>query len=142
MSLRIRPIDDGDQDAVIALWQACALVVPWNNPADDIALCRSKPTSAVLLVGVLNRQIVTSVMVGHDGHRGWFYYLATDPQHRGRGFAKAMVAAAEEWTAAQGIPKLHLLVRATNTAVQGFYEQLGYDPSTTIIMQKWLKTSP
>ena len=141
LSLHIRPIEDGDRDAVVSLWSACNLVVPWNDPESDIALCRSKPANAVLLVGVLGGRIVASVMVGHDGHRGWLYYLACDPQHRGRGFGGAMVAAAEDWLAAQGMPKVHLLVRETNTAVQGFYERLGYARSPVTMMQKWLKTS-
>jgi hypothetical protein len=31
------------------------------------------------LVARLARTIVGAVMVGHDGHRGWFYYLGIDP---------------------------------------------------------------
>lgn len=141
MSLTIRPFADGDRDAVVALWRACNLVVPWNDPASDIALCRSKPATAALLVGELEGRVVASVMVGQDGHRGWLYYLAADPDCRGRGFGRAMVAAAEGWLAAQGMPKAHLLVRETNTAVQGFYERLGYTRSPVTMMQKWLRNS-
>ncbi|WP_448187625.1 GNAT family acetyltransferase [Azospirillum sp. sgz301742] len=141
MSLTIRAYRDDDRDAVVALWRACNLVVPWNDPDSDIALCRSKPSNAVLLVGELDARVVASVMVGQDGHRGWLYYLAADPNHRGRGFGRALVAAAEDWLVARGMPKVHLLVRETNTAAQGFYERLGYARSPVTMMQKWLKNS-
>ena len=36
----IRPIADGDEAAVIALWSACGLTRPWNDPAQDLRLAR------------------------------------------------------------------------------------------------------
>jgi len=36
-------------------------------------------------------------MVGHDGHRGWLYYVASTPESRGSGIGRQMVSAAEEW---------------------------------------------
>lgn len=138
--LEIRPIADGERDAVVALWTACNLVVPWNDPVADIALAVSKPNAA-LLVGAEDGRVVASVMVGHDGHRGWFYYLAVDPDCRGRGHGRAMVAAAEQWLVRAGMPKVQLLVRETNHAVMAFYERLGYATSPVTMMQKWLKTA-
>ncbi|MGI4985771.1 MAG: GNAT family acetyltransferase, partial [Janthinobacterium lividum] len=35
--MEIRPYADSDKDAVIALWHACELVRPWNDPERDIA---------------------------------------------------------------------------------------------------------
>jgi len=32
-----------------------------------------------------NGALVASVMVGHDGHRGWVYYLAVHPGEQGHG---------------------------------------------------------
>ncbi len=34
--LIVRPYEDRDREAVIELWQACELVVPWNDPERDI----------------------------------------------------------------------------------------------------------
>lgn len=149
-ALAIRPLADGERESLIALWTACHLVVPWNDPAADIALALSKPNAAILVGfadggiadgGTGDGRLVASVMVGHDGHRGWFYYLAVDPAHRGRGYGRAMVAAAERWLADAGMPKVHLLVRETNHAVMAFYERLGYAVSPVTMMQKWLKTA-
>jgi ribosomal protein S18 acetylase RimI-like enzyme len=136
-NLCIAPIEDGDVAAVIALWQACGLTRPWNDPAADIALARNG-TNAAVLVGRANGAIVASSMVGHDGHRGWVYYVAVDPDHRQKGFGRAVMDAAEDWLRARGIAKLQLMVRPDNSKVQAFYESIGYDEQERIIYAKWL----
>ena len=68
-SLAIADIRDADVAPVIALWQACGLTRPWNDPAADIALARRRPNSTIL-IGRANDAIVATVMVGYDGHRG------------------------------------------------------------------------
>jgi ribosomal protein S18 acetylase RimI-like enzyme len=136
-ALTIAPIADADVAAVAALWQRCELTRPWNDPASDIAFARKGPNSAVL-VGRDGNAIVASVMVGHDGHRGWVYYVAIDPEHRGKGHGREIMNAAEQWLRQRGIEKLMLLVRSDNTKVQAFYEQLGYDAQERVIYAKWL----
>jgi ribosomal protein S18 acetylase RimI-like enzyme len=136
-ALSIAPLEDADVAAVIALWQRCGLTRPWNDPAADIALARQGANAAVLL-GRDSDAVVASVLVGHDGHRGWVYYVAVDPQHRKKGLGRAIMAAAEEWLRARGILKLQLMVRPDNTQVQAFYETLDYDEQERIVYAKWL----
>lgn len=136
-ALPITPIEDDDVAAVVVLWQRCDLTRPWNDPAADIALARRGPNSTIL-IGRDGETIIASVMVGHEGHRGWVYYVAVDPDHRGRGFGRAMMNAAEDWLRNAGIAKLQLLVRSENTKVQAFYESIGYDEQERIIYAKWL----
>jgi ribosomal protein S18 acetylase RimI-like enzyme len=113
------------------------LTRPWNDPAADIALAR-KGTNAAVLVGRDNGAIVASAMVGHDGHRGWVYYVVVDPDHRQKGFGRAVMDAAEDWLRTRGIAKLQLMVRPDNSKVQAFYESIGYDEQERIIYAKWL----
>ena len=139
--LAIAPIADADIAAVADLWQRCGLTRPWNGPTDDIAFARRGPNSAVL-VGRRDGAIVATVMVGHDGHRGWFYYLAVDPDLQGHGFGRAMTQAAEAWLMARGIAKAQLMVRADNDRVRAFYEALGYGEQERILFAKWLDGRP
>jgi ribosomal protein S18 acetylase RimI-like enzyme len=136
-ALTIAPIEDADLAGVIALWQRCDLTRPWNDPAADIVLAR-KGANAAVLVGRDGSGIAASVMVGHDGHRGWVYYVAVDPGHRGRGHGRTIMNAAEDWLRQAGIAKLQLMVRPDNTRVQAFYESIGYDEQERIIYAKWL----
>jgi ribosomal protein S18 acetylase RimI-like enzyme len=136
-TLAITPIDDADVADVVALWQTCGLTRPWNDPATDIAFAR-KGSNATVLIGRDDSAIVATVLVGHDGHRGWVYYVAVDPNHRGKGYGRVIMHAAENWLRAAGIAKLQLLVRADNTSVKDFYQSLGYSEQERIIYAKWL----
>ena len=135
--LAIDAIGDADVEEVVALWQRCGLTRPWNDPHADIALARRRDNSTVL-VGREAVAIVATAMVGHDGHRGWVYYVATDPECRGKGFGRVIMTAAEQWLRERGIPKLMLMVRRDNTKVQAFYETLDYSEQDNILYAKWL----
>ena len=136
-ALTIAPIGDGDVADVIALWQRCGLTRPWNDPASDIARAR-KGENAAMLVGRDDSGIVASVLVGHDGHRGWVYYVAVDPDCRHKGYGRVIMDAAEDWLRPRGIEKLQLMVRPDNSQVQAFYQSLGYLKQERIIYAKWL----
>jgi ribosomal protein S18 acetylase RimI-like enzyme len=136
-ALAIADIADADVATVIALWQACGLTRPWNDPAADIALARRGPHSTVL-IGRDGDEIAATAMVGHDGHRGWVYYVATDPKLRAKGYGRAIMNAAEDWLRAAGIPKLQLLVRRENAGVAAFYQSIGYEEAQTVVFAKWL----
>jgi ribosomal protein S18 acetylase RimI-like enzyme len=136
-ALSIKPIEDGDIAEVIALWQRCGSTRPWNDPAADIALARQDTNSTVLL-GRIDGALVASVLVGHDGHRGWVYYVTVDPDHRFKGFGRVIMDAAEAWLRARGILKLQLMVRKDNAKVHAFYQSIGYYNQETVTFAKWL----
>ncbi len=135
--LAIAPIVDADVASVIALWQGCGLTRPWNDPAADIALARRGPNSTIL-IGRADNMIVATAMVGHDGHRGWVYYVATDPDRRAKGYGRVIMNAAEDWLRATGIAKLQLMVRRDNAKAGAFYQSIGYAEAQTIVFAKWL----
>ena len=110
MTIPIRAAVDADQADIIALWHACGLVVSHNDPAADFRFALAGPASAVL-VAEGEGGIIGSVMVGHDGHRGWLYYLAAAPGRQGQGIGRALVAAAEAWLRVRGVPKVQLMIR-------------------------------
>lgn len=80
--------------------------------------------------------------VGHDGHRGWFYYVAVALEQRGRGLGRAIIESGEEWLRARKIRKVHLMVRETNIPVTRFYARLGYEDMPRVLMSKWLEARP
>ena len=129
----IGPLAEQEIEDVVALWERCGLTRPWNDPRADIALARASPMSEVL-AGRSDDRVVASAMVGSDGHRGWVYYLATEPALRRQGLGRAMLQACEAWVRQRGVPKIQLMVRAGNATTIGFYEALGYLREDTVIL--------
>jgi ribosomal protein S18 acetylase RimI-like enzyme len=123
--MKIRPFRADDTEAVVSLWQRCALTVPWNDPYKDIER-KALVQPELFLIGTIDGLVVATAMGGYDGHRGWIYYLGVDPQLRGNGFGSMIVEELESRIRALGCPKINLLVRATNTEVIKFYSRLGY----------------
>ncbi|MET0307955.1 MAG: GNAT family acetyltransferase [Sphingomonas sp.] len=127
-----------DAAAVIALWRACGLTRPWNDPVADFALALRSENAVVLVVRGENG-IDGSVMTGFDGHRGWVYYLAVAPERQGSGLGRALMAAAEDWLRARGCPKVQLMVRTSNVAALGFYEALGLERQEVVTLGRFLQ---
>jgi ribosomal protein S18 acetylase RimI-like enzyme len=123
--LDLLPLSQDDIPDTVALWQGAGLTRPWNDPADDARLAIAGPSSAIL-GGRIGGVLAATVMVGWDGHRGSVYYLAVAEDFRGRGYGRALMAAAETWLARFNAPKLNLMVRNDNSAVLSFYDRLGY----------------
>ncbi len=138
-ALRIRAYRDEDFAQVRDLWKACKLTMPYNDPAADIAFCRNSGHGEVFVGEDEAGAVVATVMAGHDGHRGWIYYVAVAPERQGTGLGRQMMRHAEAWLHSLGVPKVQLLIRESNRAVLEFYARLGYEQSPTLVMQRWLK---
>ena len=136
----IRPFRRDDTEAVVALWHAAGLVVPWNDPYLDIERKLSVQPELFLVVadGGADGVVVGAAMVGYDGHRGWVNYLAVDESRRGEGLGARLMAEAERLLVERGCPKLNLQVRSTNAGVIEWYRSLGYAPDHAVSLGKRL----
>jgi ribosomal protein S18 acetylase RimI-like enzyme len=124
-AMNIRPFQETDTEDLVALWQACGLTVPWNDPRKDIAR-KLQVGREFFLVGELNGRLIASVMGGYEGHRGWINYLAVHPEFQRLGYGRDLMTAVEEKLLAAGCPKINLQVRESNSGVIQFYEKIGY----------------
>jgi ribosomal protein S18 acetylase RimI-like enzyme len=134
---KIRSYQTSDESAVIDLWHRCNLVVPQNDPQHDIDMKR-KVQPDLFFVGTDGGRIVATVMAGYDGHRGWIYYLAVNPDYQRKQIGRRMMAKAESELQKRGCPKINLQVRTSNQAVISFYERLGFSNDDVIGLGKRL----
>jgi ribosomal protein S18 acetylase RimI-like enzyme len=139
-NLIIRPCRPEDRAAVLALWRAAGLDRPPNQPEVDLANITGGDRGT-LFVGELAGQVAATTVAAEDGHRGWIYYVAVRPSLQARGIGTRMVRHAEAYLAARGVPKMLLLIRHHNTAVQAFYQRLGYATEPCLTMGRWLTGS-
>jgi ribosomal protein S18 acetylase RimI-like enzyme len=134
----IAPLNLADIPALVALWEACELTRPWNDPERDARLAMEGATSTIL--GLRDGDaLIASVMTGFDGHRGWVYYLAVAPDRRREGLGRRLMDAAEAWLRDRGAPKIQLMVRTTNEEALGFYEALGLERQEVVTLGRFLR---
>ena len=138
MSLEIVKYNSEHQDALVEVWKKCSLVIPQNDPVDDIRR-KAAFQPDLFLVALLDGKVVGSVMVGYEGHRGWLNYLAVRPEYQKRGYGRKLVERALEELTKLGCQKVNLQVRRSNVSVVEFYKHLGFKEDDVASMGKRLK---
>ncbi|MFC6715411.1 GNAT family N-acetyltransferase [Branchiibius cervicis] len=56
----------------------------------------------------------------------WIYDIEVDPDARNRGYGRALMLAAEDWTREKGLTSLQLNVFGGNTPARALYRSLGF----------------
>jgi ribosomal protein S18 acetylase RimI-like enzyme len=137
----ILPYSERDFDGVVALWREAGILQPYNDPRSEIARFQ-KNNNCLLYIGREvpgpEGRVAASVLVGHDGYRGWIYKLAVAEDQRGKGYGRKLVQFAEAWLVARGMPKCNLMVRAENPAARDFYRRLGYENAGHAVLGRWI----
>ena len=138
--MNIRPLAAHLSEAAVNLWRLAGLTRPWNDPRADLSRALRGPASTVL-AGFSGSELIATAMVGHDGHRGWVYYLAVHPNSHGHGHGRQMMAACERWLEERDISKINLMVRTDNHVAQGFYAAIGYGHDDVVVLSRRLGTT-
>ncbi|MEM7020103.1 MAG: GNAT family acetyltransferase [Pseudomonadota bacterium] len=136
--ITIRPFDEADEAAVIALWnKVFDYSAPHNDPAASIRR-KLDVHRELFLVAVMDGSVIGTVMGGYDGHRGWIHSMATDPESQKKGIGTLLMQHVEQAIKARGCVKINLQVREDNAEVIAFYKSLGYDTEPRVSMGKRL----
>lgn len=93
----------------------------------------STPRTLVLVAETEGHGAVGRVWIGlerSDEPGAWIYYIEIDPPHRGRGYGRALLAAAEREVHRNGVELLGLNVFGDNPVARRLYESAGYEPIT------------
>lgn len=131
-----------DIPAITKLWQETGLYRPYNPPEWDVRFALSSREATLFVWEDNSDNIIGSVMAGHDGHRGWIYYLAVSPALQKTGLGRALMDIGEGWLRDQGVWRMQLMVRSENRKTQDFYLNLGYRALDVTVMQKDIATPP
>jgi len=138
---QFRPFMPADADNVVALWDLAQLTRKWNDPYKDLARKieqMNTSDSSVFWVVECNKQIIGAVMAGYDGHRASVNYLAVHPDFQHKGIGRMLMMKVESWCLELNCPKINLMVRSDNLAVQEFYRHLSYQQDDVVVMSKRL----
>ena len=125
VSLEIVKCNQNYQKALIELWRKCNLLVPQNDPTEDIQK-KLEFQPDLFLIALLDGKLIGSVMVGYEGHRGWLNYLAVLPDYQKRGYGRRLVEKAIMELEKLGCLKLNVQIRESNISAVRFYKRLGF----------------
>jgi len=121
----IRPFIEEDRCQVVRLWKTVFADDPPHNEPDRVISAKLK-VDELLFVAVDQGKLIGTVMAGYDGHRGWLYSVAVDPQQQQQGIGRQLVEHALTVLREHGCIKVNLQVRSGNTEVVAFYRKLGF----------------
>lgn len=110
-----------------------------SRPGDDAALIEQlierDPDS--LIVAECDGAVVGTIIAGWDGWRAHLYRLAVDPEQRGRGIGRVLIAAAEERLRGLGAIRFDAMVLSGNEIGAGAWAATGYRPQPD--WTRWVK---
>lgn len=152
----VRAAMPDDEEAIVALWirlltyhRSIEQVWPsrWTGPRDTwhdrlLELLRSvwdNPERQAVFVAIESEAVIAFVRVGlHDDGPlpAHIETLFVAEKHRGKGVARALVAAAERWCLDRGAGEVGVEFIARNEAAPRAYERLSYRPFLVTYMRR------
>jgi len=74
----------------------------------------------------MDRELVGTILSGHDGRRGYIYHAVVKTEHRKKGIGKKLVNQVLSSLEQEGIKKVALVVYSTNQTGNTFWESVGF----------------
>lgn len=108
--MSIRSVTAEDHARLLALWQRTPGIRLRPEDAFEPFCVYLRRNPELSLVSEIDGRLVGSLLVGHDGRRGYLQHLVVDEPYRGRGLARALLNEALARLAELGIYKSHVLV--------------------------------
>jgi ribosomal protein S18 acetylase RimI-like enzyme len=129
--VKIRHARYADIEPILELWKAAGAAPSVTDDASSIDRLIHRDRAA-FFVAEENGAVVGTLIAGYDGWRGHLYRMAVHPDVRRRGFARALVAEAEEHLASIGCKRISALVLEDEAHAVGFWTACGYAPQPEI----------
>jgi ribosomal protein S18 acetylase RimI-like enzyme len=134
--LRIRAATGTDSDTVLAFWRTAAEGTSISDDREGVERLVARDPGALLLAE-LGGELVGTVIAGFDGWRCHLYRLAVHPDHRRRGIASALLAAAQERFVRLGGRRADAMVLTGNETAHHAWRAAGYGPQEQ--WRRWVK---
>jgi len=129
MKVEIVPYTTEDYLKLIELWKHSYLPYkPHGRDSKERIEAEAKRGIGKFLFAVVGNQYVGTILVTHDGRKGWINRLAVLPEYRNKGIAKKLVDAAEKWLNEQDIEIYACQIEDYNKESFEVFKKLGYIP--------------
>jgi predicted GNAT family acetyltransferase len=126
-----------DYDAIIRLWKQAGLRSVRLQGGDSRDAFTAQLAAGQTAIGLEDEGLlVGAVLVAHDTRKGWINRLAVHPEHRRKGYATELIAAAEQELRAMGLQIFAVLIEADNSVSQELFAREGYKAHQVVYMSK------
>ena len=82
----------------------------------------------LFLFAIHESKYIGSIIVTHDGRKGWINRVAVLPEYRNKGVAWQLVEAGEQWLDEQGIGIIACMIEDNNEESFEVFKKMGYIP--------------
>jgi ribosomal protein S18 acetylase RimI-like enzyme len=134
MAVRVRELTIDHYDAVYELWRSCeGIGLSKADSRENIELFLFR-NPGLSFIAEVEGELAGAVLCGSDGRRGFLYHLAVAPAHRRGGIGSLLVHRCLQALADIGLRKCHIFVLAENHAGRRFWQRIGWEERTTLVV--------
>lgn len=119
----------GDYDNLIMLWEKAELPYKPNGRDSRENIEKEVTTNNCrFLFAKIEDVYIGSVLVTHDGRKGWINRVVVLPKYQKQGIARKLVEAGEHWLKDQGIGIFACQIEDYNDDSYEAFQKMGYIP--------------
>ncbi|HPR17814.1 MAG TPA: GNAT family N-acetyltransferase [Candidatus Cloacimonadota bacterium] len=123
-----------DYDSLIELWQAAGLPYrPQGRDSREKLLTELQNPQERFILAYAENRLAGTILVSHDGRKGWLNRLAVHPDFRHQGLAARLIEQAEQFLAQAGITVYACLIEDWNEPSMQLFSRQGYTRHDDII---------
>jgi ribosomal protein S18 acetylase RimI-like enzyme len=129
----IRPLRSPDLKLLYKLWEDAGLPCRPHGRDREDRLSAHLDSPQIGGWGAFNgEKMIAAALTSNDGRKGWLERVATLPEYRKTGLARAIVAAAMQTLRENGALVIAALIEEENTPSRKLFESLGFVDSPTL----------
>ena len=129
MEIKITSYKQGDYDTLIKLWEAAGLPYkPLGRDSRESIEKEVKNSCSRFLFARVDDKYIGSILVTHDGRKGWINRVVVLPEYRNMGIARQLVEAGEQWLKQQGIGIFACQIEGYNDESFEAFKKMDYIP--------------
>jgi len=132
--VKIREASKSELSNILQLWNDAELIhKPLGRDRLENLQNQMNASNFCILLAEQNSLLIGSVMVTHDGRKGWINRLVVLKKFRNQGIAMALIKEAERWLSDQDIEIYAALIDDPNDPSMNLFSKAGYTKHTDII---------
>ena len=124
-------------EEVVELWRKSGISVGSTDTKEELERIVRR-TPQLFLVGKIDKKIISIVMGGFDGRRGYVHHLAVDPDYKKKGYGKMIMGELMNRFLKLKVHKVHLFIEKYNKEAVDFYRNLGWEIRDDLIMMSYI----